>query len=331
MDEYSRLPKEKFMPDAPEFATLPDEFNEGATKEASPERKRKKRFRFAAGALIAAVLFTAFVPWEKPVKPEDTVEETTAAIENEAETVPETIGETEAEIQTESETEAPTEPEFEPETLAEYENPGGKFVVSVYGDYFDFEVFANPVVYEETFDEATFTELTLPEFGEYEGASVIGYAVEYSENSADYSGIGYNPDTAPFAFDVGMTLTLDEVQLVPVWEEDGMRHVIVHPVLVTNEGYDGWPTAPKVTLSDGEKSVEYRIDLPLASSGTLYVCSMVPERDGYTFAGYYNEDDEIVYFVHAGDQFKDYKPGTTEIDWFKPTDVTLTAKWVKKP
>lgn len=209
---------------------------------------------------------------------------------------------------------APPEPPFEMEVLESYQNPSDTCIITVYADYFDVAEMGIPTLMEQTVQESTFTELALPEAPVYEGYSVQGYVITFDN----------------VAVNVGFSLTLDELQLVPVREEDQIRHVSVHPIWLVNEGVNNWEYAPVVTLDSGDTTVSLPLDLPLASGGTFYVCAIVPEREGYTFAGWYDEQDNLVYSLFAEDLFTQTGEDGS-IDWKKPTNVTLTAKWVKNP
>ena len=200
----------------------------------------------------------------------------------------------------------------------------------MYADYFDVAAMGNPILMEQTVQESTFTELALPERPNYEGYSVLGYVIEYSSFSANFTNTGFNPGSKSFAVDVGFSLTLDELQLVPVWEEDQIRHVYVHPIWVVNEGVTNWEYAPVVTLDSGDETVSYPLDLPLGSGASFYVCAMAPERECYTFAGWYDEQSRRVYALLAGSLFTQTRE-SGDIDWTKPTNVTLTAKWIRNP
>lgn len=305
-EEITRPPVEKFSTDAAEFLPPSDEFFQRAAPADTPKKKRKP-IQFAAGVIAAAVVVNTFVSLppaqaEIPVEPTTPIVEPTVPIAEP--TAPPTIPPTAA-------TE-PTEPAFEMEVLETYPNPSDTCVITVYADYFDVASMGIPILMEETVQESTFTELALPERPNYEGCSVLGYVITF--------------DNA--AVNVGFSLTLDEIQLVPVREEDQIRHVSVHPVWVANEGVTNWEYAPVVTLDSGDKTVSFPIDLPLVSGGSFYVCAIVPEREGYTFAGWYDEQDNLVYSLFAEDLFTQTQENG-DIDWTKPTNVTLTAKWVK--
>ena len=311
-EEITHPSPEQARTDAAEFPPLPDEFSQRATPADVPKKKRKPT-QLAAGAIAAVVVVNAFVGLPLAL--------------NEAPEAPAPI----VEVTTPPPTEAPpTEPPFEMEVLESYDNSGGICIITVYADFFDPAIMGNPILMELTVDESTFTELALPELPERAGYSVLGYAIEYSSSSANFSGAGFNPGSKAFAADVGTSLTLEELRLVPVWQEDQIRHVYVHPIWVPNEGFVDWENAPVVTLDSGDKTVSIPIDLPLASGGSFYVCTMVPQKEGYTFAGWYDEQDRLVYSLLAADLFTQQK-GNGDIDWTKPTNVTLTAKWVKNP
>lgn len=316
--EFSQPSMEYSSMDVAEFTPAPDEFHQKVFIAEKPKKKRHIT-QFVAGVIAAAVVVNTFVhPPEVPIGPPEAEPELPPIVET---TLP-----APTEVYTE-----PTEPPFEMETLDTYPNPSDTCSITVYGDYFDFGIMGNPILMEVTVQESSFTELTLPDSLVYDGCSMLGYVIAYNSLSDDFRSTGYNPGSKAFAANVGFSLTLDELQLVPVWEEDQVRHVYVHPIWVRNEGSVEWENAPVVTLVTDEKVLELPIDFPLASGGVLYVCSFTPQKDGFTFAGWYNESDERIDYVFAEDLFQTFQEGTNEIDWKKPTNITLTAKWVKNP
>jgi len=304
-EEITRPSAEYNTTDAAEFTPLPDEFRQ-RTVPADPPKKKRKPIQLAGGVMAAVVVVNAFVglplaqsnaPPEPPVENPPIMESTDPSV-----------------IETAPPTTPPAEPPFEMEVLESYQNPSDTCIITVYADYFDVAEMGIPTLMEQTVQESTFTELALPEAPVYEGYSVQGYVITFDN----------------VAVNVGFSLTLDELQLVPVREEDQIRHVSVHPIWLVNEGVNNWEYAPVVTLDSGDTTVSLPLDLPLVSSGTFYVCAIVPEREGYTFAGWYDEQDNLVYSLFAEDLFTQTGEDGS-IDWKKPTNVTLTAKWVKNP
>lgn len=311
-EEITRPSAEYASADAAEFPPLSDEFFQSADPAAPPKKKRKP-LQLAAGVMAAVVVVNAFVglPLAQSKAPaESPIEE--AAGSPIVETVP------------------PATPPFAMDVLEPHENSGDTCIITVYADYFDVTEMGNPILMEQTVQESTFTELALPERPNYDGYSALGYVIEYSSTSANFTNTGFNPGSKSFAVDVGFSLTLDELQWVPVWEEDQIRHVYVHPIWVVNEGVTNWEYAPVVALDSGDETISYPLDLPLGSGASFYVCAMAPEREGCTFAGWYDEQGRRVYALLAGSLFTQTRENG-DIDWTKPTNVTLTAKWSKNP
>ena len=300
-EEITRPSAEYASTDAAEFSPLPDEFRQ-RTVPADPPKKKRKPIQLSAGVMAAVVVVNAFVglPLAQSKAPPEPPVENPPIVEPVIETVPPAT--------------PPTEPPFEIEVLEPHENTGDTCVITVYADYFDVAEMGIPILLEQTVQESTFTELALPDAPVYEGYTVQGYVITF--------------DNA--AVNVGFSLTLDEIQLVPVREEDQIRHVSVHPIWVADEGVTNWQYAPVVTLDSGDETVSFPLDLPLVSGGTFYVCAIVPEREGYTFAGWYDEQDNLVYSLFVEDLFTQTREDGS-IDWKKPTNVTLTAKWIKNP
>ena len=81
---------------------------------------------------------------------------------------------------------------------------------------------------------------------------------------------------------------------------------------------------------DGRQSSEYNAEGPMMSGTYVYLCSYpVPERDGYTFAGWYKDagcTEKSKEVIH-GTEF--YEKQENEPDYTRPKEIRLYAGWVK--
>ena len=157
----------------------------------------------------------------------------------------------------------------------------------------------------------------------------VGFILHYGNEFDE----GFVPGIRPFTVVLGDALTREDVERVPV-SEDGVRYVNIHVMwrdedeLITDPSQYGLA----LTLDDGignQTIVEAKN--PLFSEGYTYLeIFPVPEREGYTFTGWYDEDGNRVYYVTF---FQFYNEIETEwgpdYDWQNPRSVILTAGWQK--
>ena len=234
---------------------------------------------------------------------------------------------TEAPAPTET-TAPPTEPEEPPlPVYATYPLGDGNCVITVYNDVFDPENnWENRVLLQQTVSERDFTELTLPAAEPVEGFEAVGYALHYGK--PDDEGYDETADLDGYARMVSNPLTAEELTWVPV-SSDGVRYVNIH-VLWRYTGQQEYPLP--LVLDDGMgNQTQYDASTPLASGGCTYLSAYpVPEREGYVFTGWYDENGERVDYIYAhvfypvlydeNGEFMDY-------DWRNPKTVTLYAGW----
>lgn len=311
-EEFTRPPKEA-APLPEETAPLSDEYNRGAPGGSTEGKKRKLPMAAIAALLSAAMAITgggAAVSRDLAEKA-DAVELQEPAPER---VIPDTP---------ESQPQPEPEPEPEPEAsllpeLISTPLGDGLLQITVYNDDPDPDNgWRNRVLYRGILPEADFTTLELPEPYPLEGYESGGYVLYYGE-FREYD--GYNDGDTVFALPVGMTLTAEQLELVPVYEQDQTRYVELHavwlPVTDRNEllYLDGVP-APFV--------------IPLASEGRLWLCALEsPRREGYVFDCWLNEAGEAVTFVDCGDMYLDRYDENGRWVGTELQPVSLTSHWL---
>ena len=210
----------------------------------------------------------------------------------------------------------------------------GNIVLTVYNNSYDMETRDDPdfpymkILAHETIPEDEFREFILPP-AEYVGEDWdnAGYILHYN-CEFDH---GYDPSAAEdeFVLELGPVLTIQDVETVPP-AADGNRYVNIHVMWISNS-----PMRPKLEiildLYDGEDEL-VEGDTPFASEGYLYLAAVpIPEREGYTFTGWYDSENRKVEFVSYYDFFPLF-PGATsreDRDWTNPQAVELHAGWKK--
>lgn len=222
----------------------------------------------------------------------------------------------------------------------------GEIVITVYNDttVFEFPTLVSSggyltVLERTTIAESDFTGYTLPSALVPDGYNFAGWVIHvgnpftddtFAELYGKYDGDPPVEDllTGNYAFAVGSTLTVADIEKVPP-SADGKRWVDVHAVWISPN-----PSQKLLYLDDGAGTVTgYAMDIPLASEGYLYLCRYpVPERDGYTFDGWYDADGRRVEMLVCYFSFTPmtYAPdgSFTGYDWSAGQQpITLTARW----
>ena len=179
------------------------------------------------------------------------------------------------------------------------------------------ETLNSKILYQDSFQEADFTELPLPQPEPQEGFSFMCFVLKASKDSSGR--IHY--------YRLQDNLSREDVTLVAPGE-DGIRHVEIYAAWQTADSDDPWM---RLILdgNGGTPTAEYDATGPLASGGSVFLCAYpVPERPGYQFAGWY-EDPEC-----SGDPVETISPlvffaaGENGIDWSSSVPVTLYARWI---
>ena len=218
----------------------------------------------------------------------------------------------------------------EPE-ITTYPLGDGTIYVTVYNNTFDMNAANDPddpysrVLLRQQIPEAEFTELALPA-AEFAGEDFVfeGYVIHY--NNVFDRGYDRQSELSSFVLPLGDTLTQEDVERIPV-SSDGIRYVNIHAMWrsqVTDE------IKMPLVLDDGMgNAVTYEGDTPFASEGYAYLAAYpIPEREGYTFTGWYDADGNLVEAVAYTDFLDAIDAGDyIDYDWSNPHPVTLYAGW----
>ena len=222
----------------------------------------------------------------------------------------------------------------------------GKVSIVVYNDTMSFQV-PTPVGNEyeytildvNTFPMEAFFEYELPEPIAPSGYTFLGWVVHvgnpFDLNSewnpfAFYDGdppVDVLTSSGTYAFPVERTLTRADVEHIPP-DAEGVRNVNVHAVWTRQD-----PAEELLFLGDGQGNLTaYDMDVPLASEGYLYLCRYpVPEREGWTFTGWYDSEgnrvDLLVCYFSFVPMLYNEDGDFIGYDWNTSAPVYLTAGW----
>ena len=211
----------------------------------------------------------------------------------------------------------------------------GTIVLTVYNNTFDQRFADDPefpwvnILMRAEIPESEFADIKLPEPYDVQGDEfdAVGYVLHY--NSEFDKGYDEANADAQFAKRLGDVLTREDVEAVPP-SADGNRYVNVHVLWSCNA--DRMPKLEVIlNLGNGDDML-YEGDQPFASEGYFYLASVPdPEREGYTFTGWYDSEGNKVEFISYYDFF-DPLPGAQsreDRNWNDPHPVELTAGWKK--
>ena len=224
------------------------------------------------------------------------------------------------------------EPEPEPQT---WPLGDGMVFITVYNNSFDFESADDPlfpmmkILLHEEMNEADWQDITLPDaYDPNEDWDPAGFILHYNgefdfgyDNASEYSEFVHVLE--------GNVLTKEDIELVPP-TADGSRYVNVHVMWYPLRNYD-FKLRLELALNDGTDDAEvWEADQPFASEGYTYLAVFgEPERDGYTFTGWYDAEGNKVDYVSYYDFFDPLPDAQTreDRDWEHPKTVRLTAGW----
>lgn len=217
-----------------------------------------------------------------------------------------------------------------------YQLADGIIVLTVYNNSFDFDMVDDPVfpwmkiLYHGEIKESEWEDFVLPEPEDNnEDWDPVGFVIHYN-GEFDY---GYDSaiDKSFIRRIDGNVLTKENIEAIPP-TESGYRYVNVHVLWYPYRNYD-FKLRLELALNDGTDDVEvWEADQPFASEGYTYLCVFdEPERDGYTFKGWYDEAGNQVEWLSYYDFFDPIEGATSkeDRDWEHPHAVRLYAKWEK--
>lgn len=286
-----------------EFAPLPDEYLQGGGKNAEPVRKKKKRL-----FLVAAAILVCIVAFSTPTKlPENTVIEK-----------PE-------DPKTEQPKNDPSNGKTDNSENGISVSPLPVYPLEDTTDYY--------TVYLDIFDPAEPDGIKRGEGGfVFEQQLLMGLSQPLEEPPA---ADGYIFTGWVMLYSGGRTGLIKEINsenVSYVKPEDGGRNIEIHASW-RSENKDG---GLRLLLDanggniDGKQSAGYNAEGPMMSGTYVYLCSYpVPERDGYTFAGWYEDaacTKKAKEVIH-GTAF--YEKTGNEPDFTRPKEIKLYAGWAK--
>ncbi len=284
-----------------EFAPLPDEYLQGGGKKSPPtSHKRKKGFFLVAAVLLVCVIVFS----ERMALHENTVVEKPEYTKTEQPKNDIVNGKTDNGVSL---------------------SPLPVYPLEDTTDYY--------TVYLDIFDPAEPDGIKRGESGFiFEQQLLMGLSQSLEDPpTAD----GYRFTGWVMYYSDGRTGLVEEINsenVSYVKPEDGGRNIEIHASW-RSENQDG---GLRLFLDanggniDGGQTAEYNAEGPMLSGTYVYLCSYpVPERDGYSFAGWY-EDAECTKKskeVLHGTAF--YEKDGNEPDYTRPKEVKLYAGWAK--
>lgn len=195
--------------------------------------------------------------------------------------------------------------------------------ITIYNDSIDPVSLDSKIVSRDFITYAILGEsgYAMPAYEPQDGFVFMGWVVYYDKNM----------ETGPSLGKIENVFTgSDYLHIKP---QAGSRPVEIHAAW-RNDGISKW--ANMLTLNanggtiEGSSLVTYDARTPMGSAGKVYLCAYpVPVRDGYTFAGWYAEQDcsgKQCTLLYGADFYERTKEG---IDWSSSKPITLYAGWVK--
>ena len=323
--EYSGPPLEHLPPPEefrqPHEAVLPDEFRQGSGPDADSEHKKsRKKWLYGVSAVLVTLMVAHSAQSYVPPVPADTPEPVPG---------PEIV---EPEPEPEPTPEPPEVVEQEPER---WPLGDGMIFLTVYNNSFDMDAADDPdfpyvsILMHEMISEPDWEDMDLPA-AKFVGDDweVAGYVLHYN---AEYDyGYDSTSSVAPFVHVLaGGRLTREDIELVPP-DSSGARYVNVHVMWTPLRNYD-FKMRLELDPNDGSGDVEvYEADQPFASEGYTYLAAFqTPEREGYTFTGWYDEEGNKVEYISYYDFFPLLPDATSneDRDWSNPITIRLKAGW----
>ena len=287
-----------------EFVPLPDEYLQGGGKTVPSTQRRKRKGLF----LVAAAILVCVVAFATPAKlPENTVVEKSEDPKTEQPKKDPANGKTDNAENGISESPIPVYPL---EDTTDY--------YTVYLDIFDpaepdgIKRGESGFVFEQQLSMGLSQPLEEPP--SVDGYRFTGWVMLYSGGRT------------------GLVEDINSENVSYVKPEDGGRNIEIHASWRSEKQDGGLRLLFDANGGniDGKQSVEYNAEGPMLSGTYVYLCSYpVPERVGYTFAGWYEDaacTKKAREVIH-GTAF--YEKDGNEPDYTRPKEIKLYAGWAK--
>ncbi len=339
IDELNQIPPDYRIDRDSEITPPPDEFNrfpaEQKPKRKEPSAMRKIMLYLASIGVVVLGIITPIIRLN-PSGETDVPPETPAAF---AETTAAPLA-TREPTSTPAPTEAPTaeptpaptaEPTPEPTPEPAPTPMSGKIHVTVYSNvvYWTVPEGEDPgvILYEETFDAATFTGIELPQLPTLTDYTSYGYVLLSYDGLAYLYGLyfdEFDPHTIGSVALNGNMLTADDLQIVPKSIED-IYQANVYAVWVAKE-----PNRFHLEFYDEDLFGDYYVGFLSESEGLVYLAPFPkPTREGLTFAGWCDKDGNIIDAVTWFDFFPVIEPAESmeDRDWKHPIPCRVFACW----
>lgn len=321
-----------------EYTTLPDEYLQGGGA-VLPEEKNGnvvwKKMMYMTAAL-AVMAYTAVGAFASPDTPDSTqtdnppllTEESYNPPKSEIPELPENLPE-----------EQPTEQEPSEETVEEpvkntvleavmyYPAEDVTSYLTVYNDSFDSASRDNKVLMNDFVFESLFLQgysYDMPPHEPVDGYVFMGWTVYYDKEVSSGPLLGMLGDSLnPYNIcyikpDFGSGSSRS-IEIHAAWRHDGIGD---YPYLLVLDANGG--------TIEKKSSMTYDAKGPMGSATNVYLCAYpTPEREGYTFTGWYTEADGGDGTTRLlGMDF--YEKNGNEYDWSHTKTITLYAGWEKE-
>lgn len=156
----------------------------------------------------------------------------------------------------------------------------------------------------------------LPKHEPSEGYEFLGWVIYYDGGNYGMAG---NALTAENVCYVKPENGSRSIEVHAAWRRDGIGQ---HPYLLTLDANGG--------TIEGESTATYDAAGPMESGTNIYLCAYpVPEREGYTFAGWYANPDSSGKQTNKLFGLDFYEKNGDAYNWSKTIPITLYAGWVK--
>lgn len=296
-----------------EFPPLPDEYLQGGGNKTAENGKKRSVWKqmMYMTATLAVMAYTAVGAYASEIPVLLQTDKNPPVSDEKENTTDKPVSNGQIE-QTENNITLESLPFYPVEDLTSY--------YVVYNDTCDVNNNWNNLILEEGFLFESLLlqgmEQALPEHEPADGYTFLGWVMHYADRNYGMAGD-----------------TLNTSNVCHVKPENGSRSIEVHAAWRHN-GIGEYPYLLRLDANggkiEGETSVTYDAQGPMISGSTVYLCAYpIPEREGYVFAGWYNDPDCSGNPVKTMIGMDFYEKNGDEYDFSKLKQITLYAGWVK--